>query len=166
MADGEMLWKNRQHFAYWRTRIGLRRGVLVVFNDTGGHALDGRTGKHLWSGGGPAGKYRSERYYMQPLTDAYLDSRGRRGVMPASGCVSSVFINGAWYSHEIDTTPAVVARIETPGDGQPRHKVIWRHLFISRACPAPSPAYGRLYYTPNGEGVIYCFENAPAAAAR
>jgi hypothetical protein len=34
---------------------------------------------------------------------------------------------------------------------------VWGHDFLSNACPSPSPAYGRLYYSPNAEGVIYCF---------
>jgi hypothetical protein len=44
--------------------------------------------------------------------------------------------------------------------GSTVHQVIWEHRFASHACPSPSPAYGRLYWPPNGEGVIYCFENA------
>ena len=39
--------------------------------------------------------------------------------------------------------------------------VAWSFDFLSNACPSPSPAYGRLYYSPNAEGVIYCFKPAP-----
>ena len=43
--------------------------------------------------------------------------------------------------------------------GASHFEVAWHWLCQSRACPTAAPAYGRLYYCPNGEGVVYCFEN-------
>jgi hypothetical protein len=38
-------------------------------------------------------------------------------------------------------------------------QIVWQQPFLGRACPSPAPAYGRLYFSPNSEGVVYCFEN-------
>jgi hypothetical protein len=38
--------------------------------------------------------------------------------------------------------------------------VVWSYEFCSNACPSPTPAYGRLYYSPASEGIIYCFKPA------
>ena len=59
---------------------------------------------------------------------------------------------------------AMGANLETAPDaerpGQSVQRTIWQHVFAGRACPSPTPAYGRLYYAPNSMGVIYCFEPA------
>jgi outer membrane protein assembly factor BamB len=159
---GDVIWKNADYGVFQRSRIAFRKGVLVVFAKDAAHALDAATGKHLWTGHGPdEGKLYLNTYYHQPLTDLYLDSKGARGICPAHACSYSVFTNGAWYGHLSPSAPTLVARV--PGDkpderGATVNRTIWEHRFSSHACPAPSPAYGRLYYAPNGEGVVYCFE--------
>jgi len=156
--DGSVLWKTgKEHAIERRTRIAYRKGILVVFTRKGAHAFDGKTGKHLWTGRGG----RSRNYCMQPLTDMYLESKGRKGISKAHGCSFPVFINGYWYIHK--------RSYGSNGGGgsflqaKKRGGRVWRRYFLSNACPPVSPAYGRIYYTPCGEGVVYCFEPAGKA---
>lgn len=185
---GNALWKSTEYVTYARSRIAFRKGILVVFGEKGGYALDPKTGRHLWTGAGGAtlkGIPAVGRalyfggYYTQALTDRYLDSRGRLGIVEAHNCSWSVYVNGIWYGHYDCFGPHLCGRVEIEGrtpeklpeeqvpDKRPawkiptRTKVVWRYTFNSRACPAPAPAYGRLYYSPNGEGVVYCFEPIP-----
>jgi outer membrane protein assembly factor BamB len=151
---GQIVWRNHEVSIFNRSRVAARNGVLVVFGRDGGEALDPRTGKRLWTGIGQD-RLGNEMYYMQALTDLYLDSKGQRGVLPARGCAYSVFVNGVWYSHDPRTAYSSNSLVGMDESG----KIIWERKFLSNACPSPSPAYERLYYAPNAEGVIYCFEN-------
>ena len=146
--------------------IGFRKGTLVVHTRKGAQALSPADGKLLWSE--PLDehpkKYNwySNCYIQHPLTDAFLNSRGRAGVMPNSGnCMSPVFVNGAWYRHDNRWSNKLVATVEEPNaedPNQPVQRTVWQQSFAGRACPSPSPAYGRLYFAPNSMGMIYCFE--------
>ena len=99
-------------------------------------------------------------YYQQPLTDDYLDSKGQEGIVLSHACSYSVAINRLFYGHERPSSPTLVARAmdSTPPEDADLPPIIWKHHFLSRACPAPTPAYGRLYYGANGEGVVYRFQ--------
>lgn len=149
--------------------------MLVVFTRGAAEALDAATGDHLWTGHGGNLRPLTKRYYLQPLTDLYLGSRGTRGICVSNECSYSVFVNGVWYGHlrdkymnalrgtTLETGPNTALAARVPGDkpdarGVTVNRTIWERRFLSNACPAPSPAYGRLYYAPNGEGVVYCFE--------
>jgi outer membrane protein assembly factor BamB len=152
---GRIVWRNDKAFISVRTRIAARNGVVVVFNtETGAHALDAKTGKQLWN------KPQVGKFYMHALTDLYLESRGARGTFKEHQCSYQVFINGLWYSHGTNSTNSQYAKRLTD-DG--KVEVVWKRGFLSNACPSPSPAYDRLYFSANGEGVIYCFAGADAA---
>ena len=97
------------------------------------------------------------KFYMHALTDLYLDSQGERGTFTEHQCSYQIFINGLWYSHGKNSTNWQYAK-RLPESG--RAEIVWKHSFISNACPSPSPAYDRLYYSANGEGVVYCFAGA------
>jgi outer membrane protein assembly factor BamB len=152
---GNLVWRNDEAFISVRTRIAARNGVVMVFNTTSGaHALDAKTGEELWN------KPSNGKFYMHALTDLYLDSHGERGVFPEHQCSYQVFINGLWHSHGRNSTNWQYAK-RLSDDG--RAEIVWKHSFISNACPSPSPAYDRLYYSANGEGVVYCFAGANEA---
>ena len=174
-CNGERIWMNRNCGVSTRSRISFRKGVLVVFTKGSAEALDAATGDQLWTGHGGNLRPLTKKYYLQPLTDLYLNSKGTRGICLSNECSYSVFANGVWYGHlrdkhmneqrsttlEIGTNTALGARIagdKPDARGVTVNRTIWEHRFLSNACPAPSPAYGRLYYTPNGEGLVYCFE--------
>ena len=81
-------------------------------------------------------------------------------------CSYPVFVNGIWFVHLAHSDLLLAFDKEVPpGTGKRDLKPVWKRNFISNACPPVSPAYGRLYYTPCGEGVVYCFENATASAS-
>ena len=78
-------------------------------------------------------------------------------------CTYNVFVNGVWYGHSEAKSALIVGKEEDSQRGEDRftvNKTVWEYMFNSKACSTPSPAYGRLYYAPNGEGVVYCFEMA------
>jgi outer membrane protein assembly factor BamB len=163
---GRVRWLTREVRPIMWSQIGFRRDTLVVHTRQGARALDPADGKVLWEE--PLQEHPkqynwySNCYYQHPLTDAFLDSRGRAGVMPNSGnCMSPVYANGAWYRHDCRWNNHIVATVEeADAAGNAVQREIWRHSFAGRACPSPTPAYGRLYYAPNSMGVIYCFEPA------
>lgn len=147
-ADGSVAWNNPEYAIYNRSRLSARRGIVLVPTPEGGRALDARTGKLLWTDrAGPTG-------YSQALTDLYLDSQGQKGFFPKQHCSWPVWINGLFYSHERSASNNNLLALRDEDLTR-----VWSHSFLSNACPSPSPAYGRLYYSPNSEGVIYCFVN-------
>ncbi len=161
--NGDLLWKNSDCAIHERTRIGYRNGLVIVFSQLVSHALDAESGKELWTGPErPANTRYSRTYFAQPLTDLYLKSEGKQGIAPMDVCSYSVFVNGVWYGHAQGTTTSIVGRTEggTSNYGFTVNQKVWEYRFNSKACCTPSPAYGRLYYSPNGEGVVYCFETA------
>jgi outer membrane protein assembly factor BamB len=161
-ATGKTVWSTREFFITRRTRVAARNGVVVVFTEKGDQALDARTGERLWTGAAALSPY------SQALTDRYLQSQGRQGIFPTAVCAWPVFANGFWYSHNnFGKAHGVnaMAALKDPGAADvvflsPK-EVVWSFSFLSNACPSPSPAYGRLYYAPNAEGVIYCFAPSP-----
>jgi outer membrane protein assembly factor BamB len=155
--DGKIVWRNDEAFISIRTRIAARNGTLMVFNtETGAHALDAKTGEQLWR------KPQTGKFYMHALTDLYLDSEGERGTFKEHQCSYQIFINGLWYSHGTNSTNSQYAkRLSDSG----KSEIVWKRGFLSNACPSPSPAYDRLYFSANGEGVIYCFANAKGEPA-
>ncbi|MFN4259269.1 MAG: PQQ-binding-like beta-propeller repeat protein [Gemmataceae bacterium] len=155
IQTGKVVWRNDQVFIENRSRLAARKGTLVVFNLAGSHGFEARTGKQLWTDATIApnelrGKP-STSFYMQALTDRFLESQGRDDICRISGCIFPVYINGLWYSHTTNSSHVMHVR-----DGD---KTVWSRTFLSHACPSPVPAYDALYYAPNSEGVIYCFEN-------
>jgi outer membrane protein assembly factor BamB len=169
---GRVRWITREVRPTNWSLIGFRNDTLVVHARKGAQALSPADGKLLWSE--PLDqhlkKYNwySNCYLQHPLSDVFLKSHGRSGVMPNSGnCMSPVFINGAWYRHDCRWNNHVVATAqEADAAGNPVQREIWRHTFAGRACPSPTPAYGRLYYAPNSMGAIFCFQPSPDDAAR
>jgi hypothetical protein len=48
---------------------------------------------------------------------------------------------------------------EIPKNNETSLKVVWYYKTASNICSTPAIANGKLYYTTNQEGAIYCFEN-------
>jgi len=147
-ADGKLLWKNTEQSIGGFGGVNCRKGTVVV-NQTGtlAHALDAKTGKSLWSS-----KWRQGApWHLMPLTDDYLNSQSRKGGF-GGYCTDTIWVNGVWYG-----PPGCASHVLSARDANERE--LWRYVTISRGCPAPAPAYGRLYYAGFGEGVVYCFVN-------
>jgi outer membrane protein assembly factor BamB len=153
IEHGRVVWKNEELGLDTRSRVAARKGILVVFNKEGAHALEAATGKPLWLG--PSGQ---TNHYLQALTDRYLDSHGQDGVFRADGCHYSIYINGLWYSHDPRTYHGSnFLAAQEQREPQGKQTIVWKLGFLSNSCPAPAPAYESLYYSPNAEGVIYRF---------
>jgi len=148
---GRLLWKSKQHSVFYTAGMNYRDGTLYVYETClATHALEGKTGRLLWSSDkGP--------WHLQPLTDLYVQSQGKAG-QKGGYCTDKVFANGVYYSNYGHSSSALVGTV-----GEAGGKEVWRFCPLSRACPTPAIAYGRLYYAANGEGVVYCFENAEPA---
>ncbi len=157
-VTGKILWSNKDLSITFRARVAARDGILVVFNNDGDHALDAKTGKLLWKGAAKSTRY------SQALTDRYMNSKGQEGVFPPAVCAWPIYANGFWYSHHSFSTGhggnklSAIKDSESSDGGLLTPKMVtWSYEFTSNACPSPTPAYGRLYYSPASEGVIYCF---------
>jgi outer membrane protein assembly factor BamB len=144
-TSGKVAWSTSEIFISLRSRVASRNGILVVFTDEGDRALDAKTGQLLW-------KNTNKHAYAQGLSDLYLESQGKKDQQLSGGCWLPVLVNGVWYSHSRSSSNNRLVAMAG--------KVIWSFDFLSNSCPSPSPAYGRLYYSPNAEGVIYCFASA------
>jgi outer membrane protein assembly factor BamB len=157
-ANGKELWRNTDRSIGGYGGLNYRNGTVVVFHTSRGrHALDARNGNLLWSISGQFGSGAGP-WHLAPLTDELLASQGRKGF--AGGyCMDTVWVNGVVYGPPNCAAHVLSARkLDGPE--------LWRHVVISRGCPAPAPAYGRLYYAGNGEGVVYCFVNDDPAHGR
>jgi len=157
-TTGKISWCNKDLSITFRARIAARDGILVVFNNDGDHALDAKTGTLLWKGAATSTRY------TQALTDRYMNSKGQQGIYPPAVCAWPIYANGFWYSHHSFTTAhggnklCAIKDSEASDVGVLTPKMVtWSYEFTSNACPSPTPAYGRLYYSPASEGVIYCF---------
>jgi len=161
-ADGRILWKTGREYAITgRSRLAFRKGVLIAFNLKGAHALEPGSGKVLWTGRGVRSKGYARTYSAQALTDGYLDSKGQKDIFMSNICSYPVFVNGTWFVHLAHSNLLLAFDKEVPlGTSKRDFPTLWKRSFMSNSCPPVSPAYGRLYYTPCGEGVVYCFENA------
>jgi outer membrane protein assembly factor BamB len=150
-TSGALLWKNGKYFVGKESRVCYRKRHVVVFDgwNSSAHALDPKTGDHRWSA-------RVNSTQMNALTDAFLESQGKQDVSGAGFCGYHVYANGVFYGTKGFSQAHLVARMTKDRGEMP---VIWKFPTMSRSCPAPAPAYGRLYYAANCEGVVYCFEN-------
>ena len=149
-ANGKLLWKNTERSSSGWGGLNYRNGTVVLYSCMRGwYALEAKTGKELWKsasfglGGGP--------FHTAPLTDDFLATQGRKG-FSGGYCADTVWVNGFVYGPPGSSSHALVARSM---DG----REWWRYVVLSRGCPAPAPAYGRLYYAGFSEGVVYCFVN-------
>jgi len=162
---GEIVWSKNGVSISNRTRIAARNSTLVVFSEKKGCiALDPRTGKELWVANTPA-------KYSNALTDVYLESKGQKAIHPNGACSWPVFANGYWYSHSSfsgsDWSRNNIIAMRLPTDEEntgvfTAKQIAWSYDFLSNACPSPTPSYGRLFYSPAGEGVVYSFRPVSA----
>jgi outer membrane protein assembly factor BamB len=140
---GDIIWKNAEQAIAGESRVHYRKGVLLVLSRAETHALNAATGALLWS---------SKR--MCVPTDDYLESKGAKGPSLYKGCGwPAPFANGVSYANTGGPSHRLV------GYDKDR-KPVWQRDFLGHACVAAAIAYGRLYYSPTGEGVVYCFEPA------
>jgi outer membrane protein assembly factor BamB len=141
--DGKVVWSKPDLAISNRSRIASRNGTLLVCALDGDVGLDARTGELLW-------KNPPKNIYAHALSDLFLESKGTKDLHLSGRCWQPILANGVWYSHFPASSNN---RMQATVNG----KVVWSFDFLSNACPTPSPAYGRLYYSPAGEGVVYCF---------
>lgn len=149
-SNGAMKWKTSEYYVKTlMAGVSARNGKVFVFgSNSGGYktqALDAATGQMLWLSSQPV-------WHLAPLTDAFLTSQGALRTTRAGYCVDPVWVNGLFFGPNTFSSSNFTARTAA-------NLELWRYVPMSRGCTAPAPAYGRLYYNSNGEGVVYCFHN-------
>jgi len=152
-ASGKQLWKNEEGGISGWGGVNCRNGVVVAYHTFGRGliAFDAKTGKTLWDRRHGVNQPGPGCWHTMPLTDEFLASQCQKGSL-GGYCTDTVWANGFFYGPPGCSSHVLSARKMDGGE-------VWRHVVISRGCPAPAPAYGRLYYAGNGEGVAYCFVN-------
>lgn len=136
------------------------------------------TDKYLFTRG-----YGSPTNFLNRLTGASIGSCNFSAVpIPVggrvlSGCGFISMANGygycgfghGGYSDSTYNPPGGIPRadyaqgvyaFEIPKNNETSLKVVWYYKMASNICTTPAIANGKLYYTTNQEGAIYCFENA------
>lgn len=157
-ATGQEIWKTSDYFIKSQyAGVNFRKGTLVLWGSLGGgykpQALDAQTGQLLWQCG-------QQVQHLAPLTDAFLANQGKSGTTRAGYCMDPVWANGFFFGPAAQSSNSNLAAKTAAG------LELWRYIPISRGCNAAVPAYGRLYYASNGEGVVYCFRNPNTGSSR
>lgn len=150
-TNGKLVWKTTEARASGFGGINYRNGIVLFYHTgRGNQALEAATGKLLWSNTGPIGSGIGP-WHLAPLTDAFLASKGKSGLI-GGYCTDSICVNDYSYGPLGSSSHGLAARKLNGAE-------VWRYIVLSRGCPAPAPAYGRLYYAGFSEGVVYCFVN-------
>jgi outer membrane protein assembly factor BamB len=152
-ANGKQLWKSAEGGISGWGGVNCRNGVVVAYHTFGRGlvAFDAKTGKVLWDRRHGVNQPGPGCWHTMPLTDEFLASQCQRGSQ-GGYCSDTVWANGFFYGPPGSSSHVLSAK--KPDGGE-----VWRYVVISRGCPAPAPAYGRLYYAGFSEGVVYCFVN-------
>lgn len=81
------------------------------------------------------------------------DKQPIQGGCPDHAC-SPVLLTSGRLSYAVSTSGLYARDIDTG-------KIVWQSRgFAPRACTAPTAANGRLFYSPNVNNMLYCFEPA------
>ena len=155
--NGNIVWERKDISIRNRTRMGFRNQTVVLFDiNNAVFGLDPATGATRWQVKPDGSSAQSYTGFAQALTDRYLESEGTEDFFPeAYYCRVPIYANRVWYSHGRNKTQIAASVLEK---GTKKRKEIWTHPFHANACLSPGIAYGKLYYSPDGEGIIYCFE--------
>ena len=152
-ADGTLLWRTTDHYiTAGPDGLNYRNNTVVLWGWRSAQALDAATGQPLWQSSQGA-------WHLAPLTDDFLSGQGRSGTTRGGYCGDQVWANGLFFGPALTSSAFNFTAKTAAGLEQ------WRYIPISKGCAAPALAYGRLYYVPHGEGVVYCFcgLNEPSA---
>jgi outer membrane protein assembly factor BamB len=170
---GKVLWRSSEYHIHGYGRPAGRDGRLYLGGQSGApmFCLSARDGRLLW-------KVDRVSYSHSPaLGQDYFVTRGyggygilrdlasgkpivRKGREALGGCpdhsCAPVLLTTGRISYAVSTSGLYARDVDTG-------KILWQSLgFAPRACTSPVAANGRLFFSPNVNNTLYCFEPAEA----
>lgn len=167
-ASGKVLWTSAEYHTHGYGRPAAQDGRLYLGGQSGApmYCVDAKDGKLIWQekisySHHPAlgADYFITRGYgghgvVRDLATARVlkvKNRELLGGCPDHAC-SPVLLSTARLSFAVSSSGLYVRDLSSG-------EIIWQSLgFAPRACTNPVPAGGRLFFSPNANNMLYCFE--------
>lgn len=168
-ATGKLLWTSREYHVHGYGRPAGRDGLLYLGGQSGAalYCVHARDGSLKWQADNVSFSHQpalGEDYlvvrgygghgYVRELATGKPARREGREVLggcPDHTCAPVLLVRGR-LSYAVSSSGLYVRDLNTG-------KILWQSLgFAPRACTTPTAANGRLYYSPNVNNMLYCFE--------
>ncbi|MGE3804258.1 MAG: PQQ-binding-like beta-propeller repeat protein [Gemmataceae bacterium] len=168
-ATGKLLWTSKEYHVHGYGRPAARDGLLYLGGQSGApmYCISAKDGKLKWEADKVSYSHQpalGEDYFVvrgygghgivRDLATGKPVIRDRREVLggcPDHSC-APVLLSSARLSFAVSCSGLYVRDIDTG-------KILWQSLgFAPRACTSPLAANGRLFYSPNVNNMLYCFE--------
>lgn len=168
-ATGRVLWTSTEHHVHGYGRPAGRDGHLFLGGQSGApmYCVAAKDGQLKWKADNVSYSHQpalGEDYFVvrgygghgiiRDLATGKPVSRNNREVLggcPDHSCAPVLLTSGR-LSYAVSTTGLYARDVDT---GQ----IVWQSLgFAPRACTTPTAANGRLFYNPNVNNMLYCFE--------
>lgn len=168
-SKGKLLWSTTEYHVHGYGRPSARDGMLFLGGQSGApmYCVTAKDGKLKWQADNVSYSHQpalAEKYFVvrgygghgwvrELLTGKPLkrDKREVVGGCPDHAC-SPVLLTGGDISYAVSSSGLYARDVETG-------KILWQSLgFAPRACTSPIAANGRLFFSPNANNVLYCFE--------
>jgi outer membrane protein assembly factor BamB len=169
--SGKLLWTTREHHVHGYGRPAARDGKLFLGGQSGAAlaCLSAADGKLVWKTDNVSfshspvlgddmlivRSYGGHGSVFETATGKPFRLNGKEieGGCPDHAC-SPILLTTGKISYAVSTT-GLYARDMTTG------RVLWQSLgFAPRACTSPVAANGRLFFSPNINNLLFCFEPA------
>jgi outer membrane protein assembly factor BamB len=173
-ATGKVLWTSTEYHVHGYGRPAARDGHLYLGGQSGApmYCLSAKDGKLKWEADKISYSHHpalGEDYFVVRGYGAYgtvrdlatgkplvRDKREVTGGCPDHAC-SPVLLTSGRLSYAVSSSGLYVRDMDSG-------KILWQSLgFAPRACTCPTAANGRLFFSPNVNNMLYCFEPAEAA---
>jgi outer membrane protein assembly factor BamB len=168
-ATGKVLWTSTEHHVHGYGRPAARDGLLYLGGQSGApmYCIAASDGTLKWQADNVSYSHQpalGEDYFVvrgygghgivRDLATGKPVIRDRREVLggcPDHSCAPVLLTRGR-LSYAVSSSGLHVRDIDTG-------KILWQSLgFAPRACTTPTAANGRLFYSPNVNNMLYCFE--------
>jgi outer membrane protein assembly factor BamB len=168
-ATGKVLWTSTDYHVYAYGRPAARDGHLYLGGYSGApmYCISAKDGKLKWQA--DVGHYShhpalGEDYFvvrgyggsglvrdLATGKPVIRDQQAVQGGCPDHAC-SPVLLTSGRLSYAVSSSGLYARDIDTG-------KIVWQSLgFAPRACTSPTAANGRLFFSPNVNNMLYCFE--------
>jgi outer membrane protein assembly factor BamB len=173
-ATGKVLWTSTEYHVHGYGRPAARDGHLYLGGQSGApmYCVSAKDGKLKWQVDNVSYSHHpalGEDYFvvrgyggdgivrdLETGKPVIRDRHVVQGGCPDHAC-SPVLLTSGRLSYAVSCSGLYVRDIDTG-------KILWRSLgFAPRACTSPTAANGRLFFSPNVNNMLYCFEPASEA---
>lgn len=170
-ASGKVLWTSTDYHVHGYGRPAARGGLLYLGGQAGApmYCVSAKDGSLKWKANNVSYSHQpalGEDYFVVRGYGGYgfvgdlatgkqlvRNNREVEGGCPDHAC-SPVLLTSGRLSYAVSSSGLYVRDMDSG-------KILWQSLgFAPRACTSPTAANGRLFYSPNVNNMLYCFEPA------